>query len=270
MYRALESERPDALFSDPFARSLAGERGARIMAQMPKAKAYAWPMVVRTAVMDEVIVRLAPSLDSVINLAAGLDTRPYRLPLPQALRWVEVDFPDTLERKTAALAESKPVCALDRVALDLADRAARRELFARVGGQAGNVLAISEGLLVYLEPAEVGALAIDLAEQRTFRHWLTDVASPFVLNIVRRAWGRNVGSGGAFKFGPDDAPAFFGKYGWHIAEYHSNLIEAERLHRLPVAWFYRIVFAKMWREESVRRGGPMAGVIVLENENART
>src|SRR4030095_11149477 len=29
-YRALESERPDALFRDPFARRLAGERGARI------------------------------------------------------------------------------------------------------------------------------------------------------------------------------------------------------------------------------------------------
>src|ERR1700683_3089968 len=33
--RAVESERPDALFRDPFARRLAGERGARIAKSNP-------------------------------------------------------------------------------------------------------------------------------------------------------------------------------------------------------------------------------------------
>src|SRR5260370_39023048 len=51
-YRALESERPDAIFHDPYARALAGERGERITNEMPRARQYGWPMVVRTAVMD--------------------------------------------------------------------------------------------------------------------------------------------------------------------------------------------------------------------------
>jgi len=47
-YRALESERPDALFHDPYARELAGERGWRILEGLPKARRTDWPMVVRT------------------------------------------------------------------------------------------------------------------------------------------------------------------------------------------------------------------------------
>src|SRR5213080_2363289 len=52
-YRAMESERPDALFHDPYARFLAGERGKEILASLPKGRTWAWAMIVRTAVMDE-------------------------------------------------------------------------------------------------------------------------------------------------------------------------------------------------------------------------
>src|SRR2546427_252302 len=95
LYRAMESERPDALFRDPYARRLAGERGERIVASMRRGRAMAWPMIVRTAVLDELILRAIErdGVDTVLNLAAGLDTRPYRLPLPSSLRWVEADFP---------------------------------------------------------------------------------------------------------------------------------------------------------------------------------
>ena len=52
IYRAMESERPDALFRDPYARRLAGPRGEEIVRAMPHGRAMAWPMIVRTAVMD--------------------------------------------------------------------------------------------------------------------------------------------------------------------------------------------------------------------------
>jgi O-methyltransferase involved in polyketide biosynthesis len=32
----------------------------------------------------------------VVNLAAGLDTRPYRMALPAARQWIEVDLPSIL------------------------------------------------------------------------------------------------------------------------------------------------------------------------------
>src|SRR5204862_188320 len=83
-----------SLFRDPYARKLAGERGERIVASMRRGRAWAWPMIVRTAVLDELILRAIErdGVDTVLNLAAGLDTRPYRLPLPPALRWIEADF----------------------------------------------------------------------------------------------------------------------------------------------------------------------------------
>ena len=58
MYRAMESERADALFHDPYARRLAGAAGKQILESMPQGRRWAWPMIVRTAVMDEIIMRL--------------------------------------------------------------------------------------------------------------------------------------------------------------------------------------------------------------------
>src|SRR3954464_784567 len=88
VYRAMESARPDALFNDPYAERLAGERGHRVVAEMKGAKDSAWAMIVRTAVMDEIIMERVrgAGVDTVLNLAAGLDTRPWRLPLPPTLQ----------------------------------------------------------------------------------------------------------------------------------------------------------------------------------------
>src|SRR5262245_36590036 len=96
-YRAMETDRPDAIFRDPYARKLAGPEGAQIVASMPRGKAFAWPMIVRTAVFDEIILdRVRAGADLVLNLAAGLDARPWRLDLPATLRWVDVDLPGIL------------------------------------------------------------------------------------------------------------------------------------------------------------------------------
>src|SRR5437588_844879 len=98
MYRAMESERRDALFHDRWARKLAGPEGEAILNAIPKGRQSAWPMIVRTQVMDELLLRTIAEkkVDTVLNLASGLDTRPYRLSLPASLRWIEVDFPDVL------------------------------------------------------------------------------------------------------------------------------------------------------------------------------
>ena len=58
IYRAQESERKDALFNDPYARRLAGERGQQIVDTIPHGHAMSWPMVVRTHVFDEIIQRV--------------------------------------------------------------------------------------------------------------------------------------------------------------------------------------------------------------------
>src|SRR4051812_19484714 len=149
VYRALETARPDAIFRDPFAERLAGERGHQIMEEMPKGRAYAWPMIVRTAVFDEIILDAVENqkVDLVVNLAAGLDARPWRLPLPASLRWVDVDLPEILNYKTGMLADATPVCRYEAVTIDLTDGSARKALFARLGAGSSRALVVSEGLL---------------------------------------------------------------------------------------------------------------------------
>src|SRR2546421_12503822 len=110
MYRAMESERPDALFHDPYARRLAGPAGEQILASMPQGHRWAWPMIVRTAVMDEIVMRLVreQGVDTVLNLASGLDTRAYRLDFPSPMRWVDVDLEGIFPYKERGLGRETP------------------------------------------------------------------------------------------------------------------------------------------------------------------
>ena len=267
LYRAMESERPDALFRDPHARRLAGERGERILASMKKGRAWAWPMIVRTAVMDELILRCVErqAVGTVLNLAAGLDTRPYRLPLPPTLRWVEADFPDVIAYKQEQLAGERPACALEQVGIDLTDMARRRVLFDRVGATAPRVLVVSEGLLIYLEPEQVASLATDLAVPASFRWWLIDLASPRLIKMMERSWGQAVAAGNApFLFAPPQGTRFFEPHGWREAEYRSMWEESLRLKRtMPLAWLWNLVgklYPKSKRDEFRR----MSGIVLLE------
>src|SRR6202451_3546050 len=113
----------------------------------------------------------------VIKIAAGLDTRPYRMALPPALQWIEVDLPGILSYKEEILANENPVCVLERVRLDLSDATARRELFAQLGRRAAKSLILAEGLIIYFSADQVRALAEDLAAPPAFQHWIVDLAS---------------------------------------------------------------------------------------------
>src|SRR2546426_9652344 len=138
MYRAMESERSDALFHDRYARRLAGPTGEQILASMPQGRRWAWPMIVRTAVMDEIIMRLVTEqgVDTVLNLAAGLDARAYRLDLSSRLHWIDVDLEGILAYKEAALAGEQPPRPVECVRADLTRHPARRALFQREGAGA--------------------------------------------------------------------------------------------------------------------------------------
>lgn len=235
MFRARETERGNALFRDPFAQRLAGDRGEAIFRHVPNADRDAWAWVVRTYLYDHFITtQVAEGVDTIINLAAGLDARPYRMALPSSLRWIEIDLPDLLAYKESVLRNEGPVCALSRIALDLSDISARRELFARLGGEARRALIVTEGLLIYLSPNEVGALARDLAAPPSFQRWVIDIASPGLLRMMRKRVGDRLSlAGAAFKFGPEEGPGFFTPHGWRPIDVRSMLKTAARLGRLP-------------------------------------
>ena len=139
-WRAAESERPDALFQDPFAARLAGEHGRAIIASL-RGFLGGWQVVIRTLIIDDLIQKaVVAGADTIVNLGAGLDARPYRMALPESLRWIEVDYPDVIDWKAEKLAGDRPRCRLDRVRLDLADVAARRALFADLAGSSNKLL----------------------------------------------------------------------------------------------------------------------------------
>jgi methyltransferase (TIGR00027 family) len=267
MYRALETDRPDALFRDPYARRLAGPQGEEILRHLPRARQFAWPMIVRTAVMDEIILRLAApgGVDTVVNLAAGLDTRPYRLALPPPLRWIEADFPDMIAYKEEGLRGERPACALERRSVDLTDATARRAFLAQVSAAARRVLVVTEGLLIYLTREQATALTRDLASQPPFRHWLTDLASPKLLKLMERSWSKPLAAAGApFQFAPAEGSKFFEPLGWREVEWRSMWTEALRLNRtMPLIWLWKLLdrLASPARREEGRR---MSGILLLE------
>jgi methyltransferase (TIGR00027 family) len=262
VYRAAETERPDALFHDPFARRLAGERGQQIADSVPGAVRADWAWVGRTYLFDQFIVeQLRQGVDMVVNLAAGLDARPYRMELPASLRWIEVDLPGILDYKEAALAGERPVCALERVRLDLSDVAARRELLARLGGQARKALILTEGLLIYLTADEAASLARDLAAPPSFQSWILDIASPGLLRLLQKNIGSQLSqASAALKFGPPEGPAFFEPYGWKPVKVISPLKTAARFKRLS---FGMRLFALLPEPKGRKGSRPWSGICLL-------
>jgi methyltransferase (TIGR00027 family) len=266
-YRALESERPDGLFRDPLAARLAGERGKQIVASLPQRTPGGWSVAIRTVVIDELIAAaIARGADTVLNLGAGLDTRPYRMKLPADLRWIEVDYAPMIELKEERLASEAPSCHVERVRLDLADASARRALFASIEAKSKNVLVVTEGVIPYLSVQDVGVLADDLHTIGAFRAWIVDYFSKDTLRYREKA--ARTFQNAPFKFAPDDWFAFFASHGWKPTEQRYLAIEGERLARpvpftLPMRLWIKVAsrFASRERRESMRR---FVGYFLLE------
>ena len=262
VYRARESEREDAAFRDPFARALAGERGERIAASLKFGEDNAWSFIARTYLFDRYVARVVKhGADMVVNLAAGLDTRPYRMELPASLRWVEVDLPDILDYKEEILGDAKPVCELERVRLDLSNEDGRRGLFADLGRRAKHVLVIAEGLVVYLMPDAVASLARDLAAPPSFQHLALDLASPGLIEMMKQSVGNAMNDAGApFLFAPPDGPPFFSAHGWQPIEVRSILKAAGKLGRLPLSMR---MFAMLPESDGAQGARPWSAVCLF-------
>ena len=234
-FRARETQRVDALFRDSFAERLAGERGYQIANTLADGNKHEWAWVARTYLFDHFIARaICGGADLVLNLAAGLDARPYRMEIPDYVQWVEVDLPEIVSYKQEILSKEVPRCRLERVSLDLSDVAARRDLFLALDKRAKKIAVASEGLLIYFTPDEVGALARDLAVQEHFATWVVDLASPGQLKLMQRTTGKELSeSGAAFKFGPAEGPNFFLHYGWEPKDVQGLLKTAAHFKRSP-------------------------------------
>jgi methyltransferase (TIGR00027 family) len=182
--RAMETGRPDAVIRDAFAGQLAGDRGMALARGVPGTDWMTFFVGMRCRFVDELLLHATAggAIATVVVLGAGLDTRPWRLALPEGLRWIEVDFPAILNYKTGALASSPSKCRLERIHADLNDADCRQAIFRAAGEGPG--LIISEGLLMYLQPETVEELAAQAPATSGIRNWILDVASQ---DLMRRA-----------------------------------------------------------------------------------
>lgn len=266
-WRAAESERPDALFRDPFAARLAGEHGKAIVASMGKLTVGGWQVVIRTVIIDDLIQKaIASGTGTILNLGAGLDARPYRLALPASLRWIEVDYLHVIDWKVAQLAGEQPHCQLERVKVDLADLPERRRLFAEIAAAASRTLILTEGVLPYLTNEAVGALADDL-QVFPERAWIVDYFSAATLKYRKKMGISRKMSEAPFRFEPPDWFAFFARHGWKPAEVRYIAPEARKLGRpIPLPPLLRMamraarLLAPASKSEALQK---FAGYVVL-------
>ncbi|ORA15779.1 class I SAM-dependent methyltransferase [Mycobacterium arosiense] len=259
LHRATESARPDALFSDPLAARLAGEQGRAIVAGVPWTDRSGWWLVARTKLIDDAIAdAVAHGCDRVLNLAAGLDTRPYRLDLPPDLTWVEADLPKLLAEKTQTLADQTPSCRLNRIAVDLADPQARDAFFDEALAGATKAFVLTEGLSMYLEASDVAALS-GAIKRPEVTWWMIDFAFPGLkVRINKNVAG--ISENAPFKFAPENGLAFFEDLGWQTVEAEAVLMAARRFRRLPI-WMRPLA----WRRADLRSPGgkPSSAVALL-------
>jgi methyltransferase (TIGR00027 family) len=268
MYRASEIHRGDAVIRDPYVSKLAGSRGREITDAMPHSQRQAWAWVARTYLFDQFISgQIGQGADTVLNLAAGLDARPYRMDLPSTLRWIEVDLPEILAYKEAVLKTESPRCRLERIALDLSDAPARREFFGRLGRDASKVLIVTEGLLVYLSSEEVIALARDLGTPASFQRSAIDLASPGLLRMLQRHLQPKLDQSGArLQFGPAEGPPFFAPHGWNPIEVRGFLKTGAELKRLS----FRMRALSLLPEPTGKQGRrPWGGACLLARDLRR-
>jgi len=259
-FRALESERPQPLFRDPLAARLAGEHGKKILATVPKTFGVSpWLVAIRTVTIDDLIsTAIGQGVDTILNLGAGLDTRPYRMALPPDLRWVEVDYPHVIALKEECLAGEEPRCRLERVKLDLADRDARREFLAAAASGA-SVLVLTEGVTPYWSEAEVAELAEDLRRIDAVHYWINDYYSPESHRFADKRRARFMRNA-PLRFRPQDWFGFFAARGWRAREVRYIAEEGERLGRpmpLPLLFKLWVNFARLFaspeRRDNMKR-----------------
>lgn len=224
--RALETERDEPLYRDPFARALAGEAGFDVLYTMRAIMgmaSFTGPdpfLTIRTRFFDQALlaaVREGP-IDQVVILAAGMDARAFRLDWPAGVRVFEIDRDDVFRNKEPILERLKaaPTCDRRVVRQDLAQpwSAALTEAGFDPSRKAAF---LAEGLLYYLDETAVTGLFDTLRTIAAPGSWLgvdamnRDVfTSPFMAGYLKKL----TELGCPWKFGVDDPEAFLASCGW--------------------------------------------------------
>ena len=228
--RAIETERQDPLFHDPFARRLAGDRFVEEL-KLHNAGGNDMPpaIEVRTRWLDEqTSLGLGRGLRQIVVVGAGMDARAYRLTFPPGTRLFELDQGDVLDEKETKLVGIRPKCERLAVPVDLLEdwpATLRNAGF----DQEAQTLWLIEGVLIYLAETQVARLFF-LVDA------LSVSGSVALFDIVGRSMLESARvdalHGLARQFGTDTPERLLGPFGWNVHA-HSTASVGERLGRWP-------------------------------------
>lgn len=262
-YRAEESKKPQPLFHDPLAEVLIDDRAHKIAESMKDMGTHTRQNVlIRTVIIDRYIKKLVEQgVDCIINLGAGLDTRPYRLDLPPSLNWIEVDYSHLIDFKKKKLDAHKSQVHLERISLDLSVRAERKKLFTQINNKNKKILILTEGVLPYLTQEQVAELSEDLMEQKNFHYWIADYLSPAAYKYLRSHSQVKKLAKAPLQFFPKNAFDFFKTRGWNIETIQYIAEESYKLGRaMPAPWWFSLIkpfIGAKQREQFMRSSGYM-------------
>lgn len=163
--RAAESRSDDRLFDDPYAEAFVAAVPTD-GAETGVPRGFIHAVIVRTRFFDDYLQQAcAAGFRQVVLLAAGLDTRGFRLNWPDGVRLFELDFPDVLAFKDRVLTgqAARPRCKRTAVPADL------REDWETPLTEAGFTPTaptawLAEGLLLYLSGNEAARLFTTVGE----------------------------------------------------------------------------------------------------------
>jgi methyltransferase (TIGR00027 family) len=219
--RAMEQARPDRLIDDPWAEALAGEVGAAwIAGRTPES---VLPILLRTRYFDDFLGRISRenNIRQIVLVAAGLDTRAFRLDWPATTQVFEMDQLGVLEYKEQVLQSmgAQPACERHTLAADLTQpwKSALKAAGFDPQQPSGWLL---EGFLFYLPNESI----IDILEEANSLaapgSWMGfDVMNSNTLNSpLTRSWVEMQAQSGAPFIGTlDDPQEFLSTRGWQAS-----------------------------------------------------
>ncbi|MEV2242454.1 SAM-dependent methyltransferase [Micromonospora sp. NPDC049891] len=237
--RAMEHDRADAYLVDRYAALLSTPRSRTMTAEALAAGGTIGSVIVRARFGDVALGEAtAGGIAQVVCLAAGSDTRAWRLDLPARTQFFEIDLPGQLEAKERLLEPVRDRLACRRVSLgeDLRRETWPQRLLAAGYEPASPTVWIIEGLLPYFQIEDFTRLIGTVRKMSTLGSVLlvdaphtdfyTDPANETFLAFMRSR-------GSAFQLGLDDLGAFLRHQGWTAEAYTLRQLHAGECRWLP-------------------------------------
>ncbi|MFI8325799.1 class I SAM-dependent methyltransferase [Streptomyces sp. NPDC085529] len=221
--RALETEREDRLFADPYARTVADETGVELLKRYAGGGIVPF-LAIRTTYLDRAIVRAVQErgIRQVVFLAAGMDTRFYRLPWPDGVTVYELDRPALLDAKARMLKDEPQPAGRTRVAVPVDLTQDWTGPLKEAGWKSDEpVLWVVEGLLFFLPEQAVRILIATLAAHSApGTVLLGDVISRAALvNPLARDFMKALEEdGNPWLFGTEEPEELLAECGWSVRE----------------------------------------------------